>query len=190
MELLDLAKEEASTFAHIKNDKVRRQSISGRAALTHLLGQLDLEYHGIHKNENGKPFLVNSEYSISISHSRHFACAMISLIPKDFIGIDIEMVTPKVLRLISRFANPDELKFAQSTIDGNPQNATVIWTLKEAAYKAFGQLNIEFKSQIKSLFGLNNEIEGIEINTVQGKAHQYSSKIYLHEDFVVSITYQ
>ncbi|NME72279.1 4'-phosphopantetheinyl transferase family protein [Flammeovirga aprica] len=149
-ELLPFLENTDCNFEHIKNQKVRLESIAARVALQHLLEDSPVEFKGIKKEESGKPSLLHDEYGISLSHSKGFAAAIIDRSKKN-VGIDIENIHPKVLRLIPRFANEEELAFAQNT-EENPSNATQIWTIKEAVYKAFGKLNIEFKSQIKTEF--------------------------------------
>ncbi|MBB6461284.1 4'-phosphopantetheinyl transferase family protein [Flammeovirga kamogawensis] len=185
-ELYMLSKETKDNFKHISNEKVRKQSIGGRVALNYLLNELDIVYHGIRKKENGKPFLINQPYPISISHSKNIAAAFINL-EVDDIGIDIEGIQPKVLKLLPRFANENELNFAHNKND-NPTNSTIIWTLKEAVYKAFGKLNIEFKSQIETQF-LNNEITGIKIKELNSNFRSFQSKSIQFDSFIVSIVF-
>lgn len=148
--LLPYLKETNCNFDHISNDNVRLESIAARVALYFLLEDLEITFDGLQKAENGKPHLLDNTFPISISHSKGFAAAVIDLSKND-IGIDIELIHPKVLRLLPRFANQRELDYAQSDND-NPSKATRIWTIKEAIYKAFGQLNIEFKTQIVTEF--------------------------------------
>ncbi|AZQ62172.1 4'-phosphopantetheinyl transferase superfamily protein [Flammeovirga pectinis] len=185
-ELYALSNETKDSFKHISNEKVRKQSIAGRVALKHLIDKLDIEYHGIKKEENGKPFLINQPYPISISHSKNIAAAIINLELND-VGIDIEGIQPKVLKLLPRFANAEELAFALSKKE-DPTNSTIIWTLKEAVYKAFGKLNIEFKSQIETQF-LNNEVTGIRIKELESNFRNFQSKSVQVGSFIVSITY-
>ena len=59
------------------------------------------------KDEFGKPYLENSQYQISISHSREMASVIAA--PKP-VGIDIQGMVPKIQRLAPRFMNEDELE--------------------------------------------------------------------------------
>ncbi|MBD0404444.1 4'-phosphopantetheinyl transferase superfamily protein [Flammeovirga sp. EKP202] len=185
-ELLAFLENTNCNFEHIKNQKVRLESIAARVALQHLLEDSPVDFKGIKKEESGKPSLINDEYGISLSHSKGFAAAIIDRSQKN-IGIDIENIQPKVLRLIPRFANDEELAFAQNH-EEDPANATQIWTIKEAIYKAFGKLNIEFKSQIKTVF--ENSIPKTAMIKVQkGDFVEYKLQLEELETIKIAIAY-
>jgi hypothetical protein len=60
------------------------------------------------------------------------------------IGVDIEHEREQLLRIKHKFCTPQELQFCQD----NVQQILLIWTAKEAMYKAYGQKEIDFKEQM------------------------------------------
>jgi len=92
----------------------------------------------------GRPFIraVNDPGrilpDISISHSRGLAAAMAA--GEGRCGIDIQKVTPSVIRVRERFAGAEELKILD-TLTGEWSEAvrlTLLWAAKEALKKAIG----------------------------------------------------
>ncbi|KXX67147.1 4'-phosphopantetheinyl transferase superfamily protein [Flammeovirga sp. SJP92] len=184
--LLPFLKNTDCNFEHIKNQKVRLESIAARVALHHLLEDSPVEFKGIKKEDSGKPSLIHDEYGISLSHSKGYAAAIIDRSQKN-IGIDIENIQPKVLRLLPRFGNEEELHFAQSQGE-DPTNATQIWTIKEAVYKAFGKLNIEFKSQIQTVFQ-NSLPSKVKIKEVEQEFVEYQLHVEEYKTLKIAIAY-
>jgi len=61
------------------------------------------------------------------------------------IGVDVEHEREQLLRIKHKFCTSEELHFCQD----NVQQILLIWTAKEAMYKAYGQKEIDFKEQMK-----------------------------------------
>jgi len=93
------------------------------------------------KDKNGKPFLKDSKYHISLSHSGDFVAAAIS---KREIGIDIQNISEKVGKIKKKFLSPDELQ----KCDDNLVKMNKYWTAKEALYKAYGKKGLAFIENI------------------------------------------
>src|ERR1700677_5034868 len=87
---------------HITNESKRLQWYASRYLASEVLG-LKTE---ITKDESGKPVLKNSKHHLSISHTPVFAAVMMH--PSTPVGIDIETLTPKVLRIAHKFLRDDE----------------------------------------------------------------------------------
>lgn len=81
----------------------------------------------------GAPLLEPAVPRISISHTR----GMVALACRHdgSVGIDVEYVSPRVLRVRERFLATDELRLVPA---GDVAANTVAWTAKEAMYKAEG----------------------------------------------------
>jgi phosphopantetheinyl transferase len=63
------------------------------------------------------------------------------------VGIDIEIITPKVEKIKHKFLNEDELDNIQhSTL--NTQHLTLLWCCKEAVFKWYGTAGVDFKEDI------------------------------------------
>lgn len=95
-------------------------------------------------DEHGKPYLVNMPYHISLSHSFDYAAAMISQTKQ--VGIDIELISPKIERIAHKFMRPEELSFIQP--DHNIEQLYACWCAKEAVYKCYGRKVISFLDHI------------------------------------------
>lgn len=126
-----------------KNEKARIQWLASRVLLTIALKTNNIKCDGVSKDEFGKPFLINSEWHFSISHSGNFAALILS--KNDFIGIDIETKFEQCFKLKSKFACNSELEF----INHDAKKAALIWSAKESIYKAYGKKKLIFKDDMK-----------------------------------------
>ena len=84
----------------------------------------------IEYEESGKPYIKDSDFSISISHSKDMALVAIN---ENAVGADIEVIRPFNKKLINTYFTPDEIAF----IDSDEKFFTV-WTVKEAYLKLTG----------------------------------------------------
>ena len=93
---------------------------------------------------HGKPYLVNFPHRISLSHSYDYAAVMIS--ETRAVGIDIELIKPKIEALAPKFLTDTERSFI------DPDHAVAhlysCWAAKEAVYKLQGKSGISFKEHI------------------------------------------
>jgi phosphopantetheinyl transferase len=94
------------------------------------------------KDKYGKPYLENSNSYISISHSGKYITAIISEFE---IGIDIQVITNKISKIKNKFLSKSELLYCNNNIDC----LTLMWTAKEAVYKAYGKKKLDFIENIK-----------------------------------------
>lgn len=101
-----------------------REKLVVRALLIEMFSNED-HIPQIFYSEEGMPMLDNG-YNISITHTREYAAAIISHTRK--VGIDIEMVTDRVNKVVSHFARIDEN--ADTLV-----KRWLIWCAKETLYK-------------------------------------------------------
>jgi phosphopantetheinyl transferase len=95
-------------------------------------------------DENGKPYLVNFPHKISLSHSFDYATVMLSTTHE--VGIDMELVKPKIELIANKFMQEGELK--QLTDNQYIEQLYVYWCAKEAVYKLQGKKGVSFKDNI------------------------------------------
>jgi len=145
----------------IRNENKKLQWFATR----HLVNEMRGEFSDIVKDEAGKPYLKNSVQHLSISHTPVFAAAMLSKVAP--VGIDLEMINPKVERIAHKFLRQDEINAIQ--VDEKIEKLILYWSAKEALYKLYGKAGIEFMSQLliepfelKLTGELKAEIAGIE----------------------------
>jgi 4'-phosphopantetheinyl transferase len=152
-------------------DRLQLTERKGRRRLEWLAGKylvqllVDFKYKII-KDEFGKPHLEDSDLHISISHSAHWAAAIIS---PHAVGIDIQEVTPRLDRIAWRVMNDNKLK--QLDVVHRLDHLHSYWCGKEALYKAYGWRGLDFRKNIvidPFVFPQNGLEEGIFLQITEG----------------------
>ena len=137
----------------------RLQHLAGRYLL-HILHP-QFPFHLIEIAESKKPLLSNGELHFSISHCGDYAAVIVS--KNKPVGIDVELITPKIELVKNKFLTESELKLS-ATIPNipDPMNhkvLTLFWSSKEAIYKWYGKGALSFKRNMgmDDLFFANEE---------------------------------
>ncbi|HVM89717.1 MAG TPA: 4'-phosphopantetheinyl transferase superfamily protein [Puia sp.] len=136
----------------------RLQHLAGRYLLPALFEDFPLEEIMI--ADTRKPFLPNEKYHFSISHCGQFAAAIAS--SKNRVGVDIEMITPRILRIAHKFLNNLEKNFFNEDYKAfldqwnlkdkvYTEYLTLMWSAKEAIYKWHGDGGVDFSENIQLL---------------------------------------
>ena len=140
IEEMELTPPEAEQLSRIKGGK-RVEWLAVRYLIHYLSGR---KKRGVLlKDEFGKPYLDQSPFHISISHSHHKAAVIAA---PDLCGIDIQKIVPKILRIQDKFMSTEE-KEALSE-EHQLEQAHIIWGAKEALYKAYGRKKIDFRKHL------------------------------------------
>lgn len=95
------------------------------------------------KSENLLPEALESNKFISISHSGDFSAIVIS---QEKIGIDLEKMKDKVLKIAPRFMDVSHLENLHQ--EDQIKKSTIIWGIKEAIFKVKNQVGISFPDHI------------------------------------------
>lgn len=117
-----------------KTKKRKIEFLSTRLLLKEIAPNISISY-----NKYGAPE-IESNNSISISHSKKFTAIIIS---KYKVGIDIEKISKKPLKLSSKFILRNTHKPLCE------EKATLIWCCKETIFKWYQKGNINFINDIK-----------------------------------------
>lgn len=118
--------------------------IKGFLAVRRLLKSLNYSDSDLFYDAFGKPFLKDGK-KISISHSRNFACLILS---ENNVGIDIEFKSEKILKNISLLFKEDFiLNFKENKKDAIALT-TFAWSIKEAIFKLIPENDVSFKDNI------------------------------------------
>ncbi|MEY4127993.1 MAG: hypothetical protein RL737_2182 [Bacteroidota bacterium] len=96
--------------------------------------------------ENGKPRFDNSDITIGISHSAHWALFAHARIP---FGCDIEEVSDRIIPISDRFCSSDELELFAGEV--GVVQLTQLWSCKEALYKLVNIKGIHWKNQMRCI---------------------------------------
>ena len=93
-------------------------------------------------DENRKPSLKYGSEKISISHSRDRVVILMSKSVE--VGIDVEYVGEKILRIKEKFLTEKELEFAGEDL----VKGTIYWCAKESLYKFYGERELDFRKNL------------------------------------------
>ncbi len=139
---LQLKQHELDIITALNGSKRLLHWLSTRLLLRTMLNTAD--YIDCQMDEHGKPFLVNSDTHISLSHSYDYAAVIVSGDKK--VGIDIELIKHRIKTVKHKFLS--DLELAQKQIGDNTNGLYVSWCAKEAIYKWNGRKGLEFKQHI------------------------------------------
>ncbi|MEP1035134.1 4'-phosphopantetheinyl transferase superfamily protein [Ekhidna sp.] len=141
--------------------------IVGRILVKSLCKKFGIEFKGINKEENGKPYLNGSKVHISISHSFPIAAAMIHL--EKPCGIDMERPRDKHEYVKMKYLHSSEMQYKDDL-----QRLCTIWCAKEVIYKIFGRKFLSLKDEIQVSF----ESDSIMKGEILKKGHEETHIIY------------
>ena len=91
-------------------------------------------------SDKQKPFLHQSDYRISITHSHNLTAIMLSKTKK--VGIDLEFMSHKISKVAHKFINEDE--YITSSEDLKKYHLYIHWCAKEALFKLCDKQDINF----------------------------------------------
>lgn len=135
---LQLDEEEKCRLQQMSKGKRSLHWLATRVLLRYLL-QTD-QYIHCPSDANGKPYLPDYPYQISLTHSFDFAGVMLST--KGACGIDLELIKEKVVRIREKFLKPEELQFIRK--EDEVAQMYACWCAKEAVYKLQGNRGVSF----------------------------------------------
>ena len=141
-----------------------------KVLFTSIIGEHTL----LHK-DSGAPFLKNSDYKISISHSSNLFAIYLS--KKLTIGIDIERIKKDLNKGKHYFLNASEIK-----VGWKPNELYLIWSAKESFYKLLEGNITDLKNDVTVLNISDNEVQLIH------KSKNYTLNYLNQLDWVLVFT--
>ena len=165
---LKLDKEDIATVENFKNHRRKLDWLSVRILLKRMLGQDAQIVYGPAR----KPYLHHNLYNISISHSKKFTAILIG--KKRRVGLDLEFMTSKILRIADKFLRPEELGNIEK--DQELYHLYLHWCAKEALYKICDKVDINFVTNL-SIEPFKPKVKGLISGTVNNS--------YMNEKFVL-----
>ncbi len=123
------------------NNKRRLEHLASRYLL-HLMSGREIRGACL-KDEYGKPYLENSDYHISFSHSNQMVAVIGS---PSIVGIDIQKYVDKITRIQHKFLSNHELEYVKDS--DAKEKLHILWGAKESLYKAYGRKKVEFKEHL------------------------------------------
>ena len=177
---LNLTDLDGEILSKKRTDAKKKEWLACRNMLKMILNEAPEIYY----NVNGKPFLKNNSFSISMSHSGNYAAVYLN--QNDFAGIDIQKIKPSISAAADFFLNDNELTWA------NPHDNLqmhVMWSAKESAFKYFGVPELDFKNDIKLKPFNSNQNELIEVTIFSQTKTAYVRVCYsFFEQYVLTWT--
>lgn len=135
----------------ITHPNKRLQHLAGRFLLQYLFP--GFPYHEMLIADSRKPYLPYDQYHFSISHCGDYAAAIVSETQR--VGIDIEVPTARVQKIVPKFLHEEEraqlhrqIQEAELPTD-NYQLPTLLWSAKEAAFKWWSFGSVDFSEDIR-----------------------------------------
>lgn len=173
-ENVDLFAEEIERLSCIKGEGRRREFLAARILLHFMSGRS--ERGELYKDEAGKPHLRDSHFHVSISHTVDYAAAIAHPNP---CGVDVQRIVPKIKRLARKFVG--EAERIQLIPEHELLQLHLIWSAKEAMYKAFGRRELDFREH------LFVDFEGFSPEKTTGSAYlrKGAAEMFFSLDFKV-----
>jgi 4'-phosphopantetheinyl transferase len=122
--------------------KRQREWLGSRVLVYRMLQEFTSRPMQLLRNQYGKPYFPDSRYHVSISHSPQLAAVILS--SRYEVGIDIELISPKALRVQDKFLTDDE----KSQTLADEQNTCLYWSAKETLYKLYSRKQLIFKENL------------------------------------------
>ncbi len=180
-ELLELLPDRdyyANAMLRFTTESRRREWLSVRMLVFTLLNEdIKIDYEA-----DGKPFLADHSYFISISHTKGYVAVILS--EKATVGIDIEKYGLRIQRITSRFMRADEQAFAYA--DDLIWGLLLHWSAKETLFKSFKDASADLRlMRLDHFTPESNGTFGIQEYWTE-KQQIYAISYLLFPDFVLT----
>ena len=123
--MYSIASDEKEVYFGFRNDRRRKEWLTVRILLRELLGK-DVE---ICYRDTGKPYLKDSSFCISITHTIGYVGIRLASHP---VALDMEYKSKRVLNIVDRFVSPREKDFINT--DDPVTGALILWSAKETLF--------------------------------------------------------
>ena len=163
---------------NLANPIKRLESLAARYCLYDLCKRIGLTDVVLLQDERQRPYLLDSDWKISLSHSYPYVAAACR--HKKEVGIDIEKKGRKIENIAPRFLNKDEF----NDRSGNHSALTIAWSIKESIYKAANIPGLSFRDAIALDMHTENPSAKARILGGEITANYYWEEF---DDFVISL---
>ncbi|MDG1278285.1 MAG: 4'-phosphopantetheinyl transferase superfamily protein [Algoriphagus sp.] len=133
---------EKLAYSNISHPEKRKEWASSRKAIFDALQSLHIPYPGFFKDEHGKSQSMNGSGFVSLTHTSGYAAAIYHR--NTPVGIDMDHIREKILRIGFRFLDSSELDY----LEKDPLHYTIAWSAKESIFKCQGKKGVSFRENI------------------------------------------
>lgn len=174
---------EKLAMANISHEEKKQEWITARLAIYEALGALEVTYPGFFKDAHGKSQSMNDKGYVSLSHTEGFAAAIYhELFP---VGIDLELIRDKILRIGQRFLAREELDF----LNLEPKHYTMAWSAKESIFKCQGKRGVSFRENIfLEPFSIQDKVIFGKIRGANYSDHRYEIHVEQIQQTILTYT--
>lgn len=174
---------EKLSFANISHPERKKEWGTARLAIQEALELLQIPYPGFFKDGHGKSQPMNGQGFVSLTHTRGYAAAIYHReLP---VGIDLELIREKILRIGSRFLAESELNFLHSL----PAHYTMAWSAKESIFKCHGKKGVSLRDNILlEPFALDATLIKGKIHGTNFNDHHYNVQVEQNENHILTYT--
>lgn len=128
-----------------KSEIAKKQYICSRLLINSMMAKGNVVEVG--KEKSGNPILLGHNQKLSISHSGEYIAVLIS--EDKNIGVDIEIIADKILRINEKFMTKKELALLiDSDLHDAKKYSHVLWGAKEALFKLYSKGGVSFKENL------------------------------------------
>lgn len=183
-EALDfLSFREKLSFANISHPEKRKEWATARMAMRDALEVLHVPYPGFFKDEHGKSQVMKGNGFVSLSHTEGLAGAIFH---RDTpVGIDLDFIREKILKIGFRFLDGSELDF----LEKDPLHYTMAWSAKESIFKCQGKRGVSFRENILlEPFATDATIIKGKIRGTDFADHHYQVQVRVISNVVLTYT--
>lgn len=150
----------------------------GFLAVRMLLQEIGYSDYDLFYDDFGKPHLQDGKH-ISISHSNDFSAVVIS---NEILGLDIEQLKEKTLKIAPRFMQIHHLEGL--SFEEKLKKSTVVWGIKEAIFKIKNEKGISFPEHIfEKPFDLKDK-KAVGILQFNGKEEFFNAHFEQIENYI------
>lgn len=118
-------------------------------AVRALAKKMDINPQMIAYLPSGKPYIKESALNISISHTNGYTAILLSC--QNYVGIDIEQKSERIIKVRSRFMHPEE----EMQLSGQKEEESTLlllhWCTKESLFKAIPDEGVDFLRELRIL---------------------------------------
>lgn len=163
----------------------RAEWLAVRLLLSQVLGEDKMiAYH-----PSGRPYLTDGSWHISVSHTQGYAA--IAYHRNRRVGVDIEYISSRVERIISRFTRPEEEEFIKIHDEHERMMYHLInWSAKETLYKLVDNSEA---ADFRKVFAISSyalsEQGSMSVAIMLGEGHVEKVHYTVHDGFVCTWTF-
>ncbi|GAA4444556.1 4'-phosphopantetheinyl transferase superfamily protein [Pontibacter saemangeumensis] len=120
----------------------RQEWVASRVLVYRLLQNFTSEPLVLARTEEGMPYFPGHPLHVSITHSPQLAAVILS--DRHKVGIDIELITPKALRVVDKFLTEAEKEHTAS----DETKTCLYWSAKETLYKLYSRKRLVLRENL------------------------------------------